>query len=118
MLEQAEIELARGAKLVQWLGCTECHTVHGKGAGVRPAARAPEWADTLGTMVKIQGGEEVEITRDYLVTSIDLSPQNGAIAIESFPCPNYLERRTSCATRCSRSFLSIERPRRYPLRPS
>lgn len=70
MLEQTEVEVARGAKLIRWLGCTECHTVHGKGAGVRAGVKAPEWADTLGTIVKMQSGEEVEITRDYLVKSI------------------------------------------------
>lgn len=70
MLEQVKMEVARGEKLVRWLGCMECHTVHGEGAGVRSGVKAPEWADTLGTMVKMQTGEDVEVTRDYLIKSI------------------------------------------------
>lgn len=63
-------DVARGKKLVTRLGCMECHTALGKGAGIFAQVKAPEWARTLGTMVEMENGEEVEVTWDYLITSI------------------------------------------------
>lgn len=68
--QEIDEDVTRGAKLVQWLGCMECHTVHGKGAGIFAEVKAPEWAGSLGTTVEMESGEEIEVTPEYLFKSI------------------------------------------------
>lgn len=68
--EDEDADAVRGEKLITRLGCMECHTARGKGAGIFAEVKAPEWADSLGTTVEMESGEEVEVTWDYLLKSI------------------------------------------------
>lgn len=57
----------RGEKLINALGCLECHTIHGVGGG---EVKAPEWADIFGKTEELEGGGTVLIDEAYLHESI------------------------------------------------
>lgn len=59
---------ARGQELFRQLGCLGCHTVRGEGGG--GDTEAPELSTILGEKVELEGGEQVEVTEDYLLRSI------------------------------------------------
>ena len=68
--QEKDQAIIRGEQLVTRLGCMECHTVHGKGAGIFSEVTAPEWAGSLGKKIMMDNGEEVEVSWDYLLKSI------------------------------------------------
>ena len=57
----------RGEKLVNALGCLECHTIHGVGGG---EVKAPEWVDVFGTLEALEGGDTALVDEAYLRESI------------------------------------------------
>ena len=61
---------AHGEKLVTMLGCMECHTAHGKGAGVFAEIKAPEWAGAFGKTIEMENGEKIMVTEAYLLKAI------------------------------------------------
>ena len=58
---------ARGEKLIDALGCLECHTIHGEGGG---EVKAPEWVDVFGKTEELEDGEIVVVDEAYLHESI------------------------------------------------
>lgn len=57
----------RGEKLVNALGCMECHTINGVGGG---EVKAPEWVDVFGKTEELEGGDTVVVDEAYLRESI------------------------------------------------